>query len=284
MLKLLTSQKIFLASILSKTIIFFLGPDKRIVKRNKILYEVDINEGIDLGIFLNFKNERKIFNLTNILDPKGKCIMLDIGANVGSVSLPLAKIYQKSKIYSIEPTYYAFKKLKRNIDLNPKLKKRVVALNYLINNENKSRNVYSSWNFNSNEHKHKIHLGTLKEINNKNIISLDQMTKKINQKIDFIKLDVDGFELKVLKSGRKNINKFKPIIHMEFAPYLHKEFKYSSKSLISFIKKDLNYVFYDEDFREVKNIYNYVRHIKKRSENFFLIHKTMKQLIINHKI
>ncbi len=35
------------------------------------------------------------------------------------------------------------------------------------------------------------------------------------QEIDFIKIDTDGYELKVLEGGRKTILKFKPIICME---------------------------------------------------------------------
>ena len=60
MLKLSTSQKIFLASILSKIIIFFFGSEGKIIKRNKIKYKIDLNEGVDLGIFLNIKLEGKI--------------------------------------------------------------------------------------------------------------------------------------------------------------------------------------------------------------------------------
>ena len=62
-----------------------------------------------------------------------------------------------------------------------------------------------------------VHFGSLKKINKK-IISLDKLIKKII-KNRFYKIDVDGFELKVLKSGAKYIKKFKPIIHLEFAPY-----------------------------------------------------------------
>ena len=120
--------------------------------------------------------------------------------------------------------------------------------------------------------KHKIHLGTLKEINKKKIISLDRLIKRINKKIHFIKIDVDGFEFEVLQSGIFYINKYKPIIHIEFAPYLHQEFGYSSKKLISLLKKNkLKYNFYNENLNEITNIDKYILSIKKRSENFFLI-------------
>ncbi len=141
------------------------------------------------------------------MDKNKKFNLIDIGANIGSVSLPLAKIFSRSSIFSVEPTYYAYEKLVTNINLNPNLKKRIKTFNYLINSNNKIRKVYSSWNFSDKGKKHSVHLGSLKKINRKNIISLDKLIKKINKKIDFIKIDVDGFELKVLKSGSKLIKK-----------------------------------------------------------------------------
>lgn len=282
MFKLLTSQKIFLASIISKSLIVFFGSEKKIIKRNNINYKIDLNEGVDLGIFLNVNLEGKIFNLTKLLNKNKKFNLIDIGANIGSVSLPLAKIFFKSSIFSIEPTYYAYKKLITNINLNPYLKERIKTLNFLINNENKTRNVYSSWNFTNKGKKHSVHLGSLKKINKKNIISLDKLIKKINKKIDFIKIDIDGFELNVLSSGVKFIKKFKPIIHIEFAPYLHSGSNNSLEELIYFIKHRLNYKFYNEDFKEIKEIETYVKKINNRSENFFLIsnkdNKNLKKL------
>ena len=273
MLKLNTSQKIFFASLISKILIFFFGKKKRIIERNGIRYFVDLNEGIDLGIFLNIKNEKKIFNIIKIL---GKHItIIDIGSNIGSVTLPLAKIFSKSKVISIEPTFYAFSKLKKNINLNPILKKRIKLENVFVSNQNKIVNkVYSSWNLSNDSKKHKVHFGTLKKTS-KNIKKLDKVCSEV-KKVDFIKIDVDGHELDVLKSGKKTIKKHKPFIYFEFAPYLYKEFHYTPEILINFIKKDLNYLFYDEKLEEVSNIESFIKRLKRSSQNFFLIHKSFK--------
>ena len=133
--------------------------------------------------------------------------------------------------------------------------------------------VHSSWSLNKKKDKHKIHLGSLKKINKNKIISLDKLIKKINKKIHFIKIDVDGFEFEVLKSGFNYINKNKPIIHIEFAPYLHKEFGYSTEKLISLIKNKLKYEFYNENLVKIDDIKKYTLNISNRSENFFLIRK-----------
>ena len=276
MFKFTTSQKIYIASVFSKFLIFFFGKKKRIITRDKISYLVDLNEGIDLGIFLKIKNEKKLFNIKNILKNNKNIILVDIGANIGSVTLPLARLFNKSNIIAIEPTIYAFKKLKKNISLNSNLNKRIKTFNFFISNNNKKvKYVHSSWNFSDDNSKHKIHLGSLRK-NTHKIISLDGLIKKLNKKIHFIKIDVDGYELDVLNSGYKAIKKYKPIIYIEFAPYLHEDFGYTTENLIKFIKKKINYSFFNEDFIEIKNIKSYVKTINNRSENLFLINKDRK--------
>ena len=280
MFKFTTSQKIYIASILSKFLIFFLGKKKRIITRNNISYLIDLNEGIDLGIFLNIKNEKKLFNVQKVLDNNKNMNLIDVGSNVGSVALPLAKLFDKSNIIAIEPTIYAFKKLKKNISLNPNLKKRIKIFNFFIsNNYKKVKYVHSSWNFSDEKNKHKIHLGSLRK-NTHQIISLDSLVKKLNKKIHFIKIDVDGYELDVLNSGYKTIKKYNPIIYFEFAPYIHKDFGYITKNLIKFIKKKINYSFFNEDFIEIKNIESYAKTVKNRSENFFLVNTNSIKMLL----
>ena len=95
-------------------------------------------------------------------------------------------------------------------------------------------------------------------------------TKKI-KKVDFIKLDVDGHELDVLKSGEKFFQTNKPVIFIEIAPYLYPEFNYNCSELIAYIK-ELKYSFYSEDLKKISNINNYVKKITYGgSENFYLM-------------
>ena len=275
MISLSTKFKVKCASLISNFLVIFLGDKNRIIKRNDINYNVNLREGIDLGIFLGIKNENSISNINKITNIDEKKIIIDIGANVGSVSLPLAKLFKNSLIISIEPTIYAFSKLKSNVSLNPILKKRINLLNMFVSNKkNKVKEVHSSWSFLNNEKKHKVHLGILKKTSLKTK-KLDQICSKF-KKVDFIKIDVDGHELDVFKSGKKTIMKYKPYIYFEFAPYLYKEFGYSSEILIKFIKKELNYVFYDENLIKVSNISDFVNKLQNRSQNFFLFHKNTK--------
>ena len=198
-------------------------------------------------------------------------IIIDIGANIGSVSLIMAKKFKDSKVFAIEPTNYAFNKLSTNLDLNNDLKDRVFLKQFFVSENKKPQKVWSSWNFEKSSNKHQKHLGTLKEIKQNSYIRLEEFikTEKLTS-VDFIKIDVDGHELDVLKSGEKFLAKEKPVIFIEIAPYLYPEFGYSYEELIKFII-NLNYNFYDENLNEVKDILSVIKNMKDgSSKNFFL--------------
>jgi len=267
-----TKYKIFIAKILSKLITIFISKNQTVV-RNKIRWNLDLTEGIDLSVYLFGTSEKKILNVKKLLLKKDEPFtIIDIGANIGSVSLLLAKIFKDSKIFSIEPTNYAFNKLSVNLNLNEEFKEKVFLKQLFITNNKKPKEVCSSWNFDKSHNKHKKHLGTLKTIKQNAYLKLDQFIKDENLKnIDFIKLDVDGYELDVLSSGEDFLRKNKPIIFIEIAPYLYPEFGYSCRDLIEFIK-ELNYSFLDENLKDVPNIFDRIKKIEDGSStNFFLV-------------
>jgi FkbM family methyltransferase len=267
-----TKYKIFIAKILSKLITFFISKNQTVV-RNNIKWNLDLDEGIDLSVYLFGTSERTISNLKKLLPKKDNSLtIIDIGANIGSVSLKLAKIFEDSKIYAIEPTNYAYDKLSKNLSLNKELENRIFLRQLFITNSKKPDEVWSSWNLNNSNKKHQKHLGTLKKIKQNTYLKLDQFIKNENlNNVDFIKLDVDGYELDVLTSGENFLKNNKPIIFIEIAPYLYPEFGYNCQELVGFIQK-LNYNFLDENTKEVTNIFDQIDKIKDGgSKNFFLV-------------
>jgi len=266
-----TKYKIYIGKIISLFIKPFFKKD-HIFIRNGIKWNLNLSEGIDLSIFLFGTSEKKIRNLEQLFKLDEKLTIIDIGANIGSISLPLARCFKKSKIFSIEPTNYAFKKLTKNLHLNKDLKKNILLNQLFLSKVKRPTKVWSSWNFDNNDDKHKQHLGTLHSIKKKSYLSLTNfITFNKIKKVDFIKLDVDGHELDVLKSGEKFLKNKKPIIFIEIAPYLYPEFGYKCSKLITYIKK-LKYSFYSEELKKITDIDNYVKKITYGgSENFYLM-------------
>ena len=260
-----TKSKIFLAKIISKIITFFISKNQ-IVIRNKINWSLNLDEGIDLSIFLFGSSEKKVLNFSKLLQKKNTpIIIIDIGANIGSVSLIMAKKLENSKVFAIEPTNYAFQKLSKNLDLNDDLKDKIFLKQLFISNNKKPQKVWSSWNFEKSDNKHQKHMGTLKEIKENSYIGLEKFieTEKLTN-VDFIKLDV-------LKSGETFLAKTKPIIFIELAPYLYPEFGYSCEELVKFIIS-LNYSFLDENLIKIEDIFSVIKNMKDgSSRNFFLI-------------
>ena len=266
-----TKHKILFARIISILITFFYKK-KVLVKRSGIYWYLDLNEGIDLSIFLFGKFEDSIIEVAKYLIKNKNIDILDIGSNMGIHSLRLAKKFKNSNIYSIEPTDFAYKKLLKNISLNNEIKN-IKTFQYFISAKNiKPKKVYSSWELETLNKIHKKHYGTLKTIRHSKAISLDKYLKEqnIDKKI-LIKCDVDGSELEVFKSGKSFLKKHKPYIIMELAPYLYPEFGYNVNRLLNLLE-EYNYRFYDaKNFSEIKNIYKYANSISDgSSENIFL--------------
>jgi FkbM family methyltransferase len=267
-----TKQKIFIAKIISKIVIFFLRKHKVRVKRNNINWELDLREGIDLTIFIFNNFEKSILDTSNKLIQNKKLDIIDIGSNMGVHTLNFAKTYNDSKIYSIEATNFAYNKLVKNLDLNPKLNNVYHYQLFLTNKLDKQKQVYSSWNLDGSKKSHTKHHGVLKSTSNAKLISLDEFIKKMKiKKKTLIKFDVDGNELFVFKSAKNYIKKFKPYIIMELAPYLYKEYGYECKDLLEFILS-FNYKFYDpETFDKIDNIFKFADDINDgTSVNIFL--------------
>lgn len=260
-----TNYKIFLAKIIYFFLSFLLKKKQHIVKRNNINWRLDLSEGIDLSLFLfGYFQKEIIQSMTKFIykkNYKNSINIIDIGSNIGDKSLSLAQEllsnnFKKFKIYSVEPTDFAYRKQIENLKLNPKLKKKIVIFKNFISTKKKiPKSIYSSWSLKHDNNRHKIHGGILQSINSRTkILTLDKFIKENNIKNQIIlKIDVDGYEIEVLKSFIYNIKKNNPIIFMEYAPYALKEHGTSVKFFKKFLKKNKFEVF-DLNFKKLESI------------------------------
>ena len=95
---------------------------------------------------------------------------------------------------------------------------------------------------------------------NIHVTTLDHYVKRKNiNRIDLIKIDVEGYELNVLRGGIKSIEKFKPILFIELDDENLKQQNSSAKELIAFLKNYYNSItdaFSGEDIRVENNFSN----------------------------
>ena len=225
-----TSDKIFIARQLSATVRAVrsvLGKsDRAMVKRRGIRWSLDLNEGIDFSIYLIGSFEPRTLGLYQKIVKPGQTV-LDIGANVGSHTLPLAKLVGNSgRVVAFEPTDFAYGKLVVNIALNSELSQRIVPMQSMLVADSQARlepALFSSWPLENSSDLHQEHKGRLMDTSGASVVTLDDAADRLElSSVDFLKIDVDGYEYDVLKGGLRTLRIHKPSIIMEFAPYLIK--------------------------------------------------------------
>ncbi|MBB3561198.1 FkbM family methyltransferase [Rhizobium sp. BK512] len=224
-----TRTKIRIARCLSAIVLsirhVFGLPDDVVVVRRGVRWSLDLKDGIDFAIYLlggfEVRTLRKYATLIKTGD-----IILDIGANVGAHTLPLALLVGDSgRVHSFEPTAHAYSKQCANIALNPVLQSRIRANQMMLMASAESivpAAVYSSWPLEKAEDLHGEHFGRLMSTDGALMDTVDRHVMGLgNPRIDFIKLDVDGNELDVLLGAQAVLKRSKPRIMLELAPYVY---------------------------------------------------------------
>jgi FkbM family methyltransferase len=240
LLRLSTSNKVRIARYLSRTILFFRGvvgrPAIVVVRRGGVTWSLDLKEGIDLAIYSLGGFEVRTLRRYSQWIKEGD-VVLDIGANVGAHTLPLARLVgSQGRVISFEPTLYAFTKQVTNIRLNPDLAGRISAHQMMLmasDSDPLPDSIYSSWPLESAIDLHGEHHGRLMDTSGAVRGTLDGFARSTGlEKIDFIKLDVDGNENDVLAGARETLGKSKPRIMLELAPYVYGDAPYRFEELL----------------------------------------------------
>lgn len=181
----------------------------RKVNRNGINYELDISDYMEWLVFYGILVEPRntLYQLLKVND-----VALDVGANIGEVSFNMAKCVGSSGvIHSFEPEPFIFSKLLKNNSLNS-------FVNIFLNNlalGDKVQELYLQAQVENNRGGTRIQpdKGLGKKVT---VSTIDiYLEEKRLQKLDVIKIDVEGFELKVLQGAKDALKKFKPILFIE---------------------------------------------------------------------
>ena len=136
--------------------------------------------------------------------------VLDIGANVGALTLLMASLTPQGRVIAIEPGPSTFARLKANVDLNPTLQKAVDI--YQLGIADKPGMLY--WQEDANVP------GNAGLLNQNGVeVKVEALDDFVSQssleRLDFIKIDVEGMEFEVIKGGLKTIAKYRPILYYE---------------------------------------------------------------------
>lgn len=154
------------------------------------LYEKD-----ELNLIIKFLKKNYIFKNKN-------CI--DVGANIGNHSIFFSNFFKK--IYSFEPNQNNFRCLENNTENI----KNIEIYNCGLGDRNIKKTIYiNPLNMGGSSFVYKTKIKKKAKI-----VKLDNLINKIKD-IFLIKIDVEGYEDKVIRGGLKVIKKFRPIILYE---------------------------------------------------------------------
>ncbi len=185
---------------------------------HKLLKKYGFN--ISLGIFsFNFLYRIVRTGLTDLLKKevnKGD-VFIDIGANIGYYSIVASKLVGKNgKIFAFEPDLINYKKLIKNLKRNRC--NNIIPLNVAVSDKESKIKLFISED-NASDHR-TYGIEGRKSVSIKSISLDDYFSKNNVTKVDFIKIDVQGYEPVVFKGMVKTLKNNRNIkIITEFWPF-----------------------------------------------------------------
>lgn len=197
--------------------------------------------------WMGYHHMRELRFLNKILQPD--YVFADIGASIGEFTLFAAKRLSKGRVLAFEPVIPIIKQLKENIELNKFHNVTVYELGlshiqgkgevYGPISERTSNKINNEGLFSMFQKEGHSQIGTVK------LELFDEVLKASGLKrLDFIKIDVEGSELPVLKGAKNSLMQYKPIILLEIEESNFSAAGYTTKDVLSFLS-NLSYKFFE---------------------------------------
>jgi FkbM family methyltransferase len=202
----------FLARIVPNPLLYRFG-SMRNVTRNGIKYSLDLSCMMQWYVYWDFsaKDREELYALIKEGD-----VVMDIGTNIGETLLNFARLTgPKGYVYGFEPDEENYKNAIKNISLNNfeniyvfknalSDKKETVKL-YVVDPNNRGMNrILQQANDETEPY-------TVLET-----ITLDELVKENKiERINVMKLDIEGYEMNALRGATEILRKMKPLLFVE---------------------------------------------------------------------
>ena len=170
-------------------------------------------------------------------------VLLDIGTNIGLISLALLQKHSDITIYGFEPSPIPFKTFSTTIFAN-QLERSITLFPHVLNNKSGVVNFATHGGRNSSGD------GMFDTMRTDNpaeyiripAIALDEWWREQkNPTVTHIKIDVEGAELLVLEGGVSLLNECRPTIFLEISKINLKVYPHGASDILSFFSS-INYI------------------------------------------
>ena len=178
------------------------------------------NDGLALSIFKIYEpNQTKIVKK---YVHEGD-VVIDVGAHVGYYTLLMAQLVGKNgKVYSFEPDPVNFELLKKSVEINGF--ENVILIQKAVSNTTEKIKLFLGDNDSAINRIYDAKLGDAKKSIDVESITIDEYFKENDKLFNFIKIDSEGSEAKIINGMEKFLTKNRKLIMMtEFFPFLIKK-------------------------------------------------------------
>jgi FkbM family methyltransferase len=218
-------------------------------------YKIKVNLSYKMGSLIYWRGAHEwapMFLIQKEL--KKGMVVYDIGANIGEISLFCANILgEDAKVYSFEPMKDTYETLTQNVAIN-KFENRIKPFNIALSDRNGEADLFGANEVDEELGTYEDGFHTLYARDARSIllykIKLETLDSKQGELSppDFIKIDVEGAELMVLKGAVKTLEKHHPKLMLEYSDTNCKAAGYDRHDLVDFLKP-LGYKFYSIENR-----------------------------------
>lgn len=137
-------------------------------------------------------------------------VVCDVGANIGTVSIPLAKALPGLSVFAFEPQLPIFRLLMRNVALNGLMS--VEAYPWALGEvdgiiEFATPALTTQTNFGA--------IGRGSQSGNKSPVVIRRLDSLALSPLNIIKIDVEGYDLEVVRGAQETIHRDRPILFCE---------------------------------------------------------------------
>ena len=204
-----------------------------------LIIDLNLAEHMQSRIFWLGYYSQSIIQYFNSYIEQGMTV-IDVGANIGEVTLAAAnRVKSTGKVIAFEPVTHIHATLSKNISKNRLHWVEPVKLG--LSEKSGNAVIYASSNGDINELEN-IGLGTLYPMEGRRVpieeiqlASLDSyLTDNPIERLDLIKIDIEGAELPCLLGAKETIQKFKPHIILETQKETYVAAGYSPEDLVEF--------------------------------------------------
>jgi FkbM family methyltransferase len=193
-----------------------------LLKMNDLLFNLHRGSFISDRLKNSGSYEPYITQLIEAFVRKGDTVF-DVGANIGIHTLTLSKaVGDDGSVIAFEPVKYLFEELNLNLHLNSTSNVKIVNVACGENDKISEMNVFKKGDFDSgnnslveNEHIISVSPKRINKVNVK-VINLDNFVQRHALSIDFIKMDIEGYEYYALRGMQKLIKQQTPAMIIEY--------------------------------------------------------------------